>query len=73
MPGMNGAELARQVRLLWPTLPILFATGFADRGALAGVDESRIIGKPFSEDELAEKIALVLTGNLRSNVVRFPN
>ena len=72
MPGMNGAELARQVRQRWPTLPILFATGFADRAALAGVDESRIIGKPFGDDELAEKIALVLTGNLGSNVVRFP-
>jgi len=71
MPGMNGAELARQVRVKQPTLPILFATGFADRVALADIDESRIIGKPFVEDELAEKIALALTGNLKSNVVRF--
>jgi signal transduction histidine kinase len=73
MPGMNGAELARHVRLKQPTLPILFATGFADRAALGGVDESRIIGKPFSEDQLAEKITLALTGNVASNVVRFPH
>jgi len=73
MPGMNGAELARQVRIRWPTLPILFATGFADRAALAGVDDSRIIGKPFTDDELAEKISLALTGSARSNVVRFPH
>ncbi len=71
MPGMNGAELARQVRVKQPTLPILFATGFADRLALSEIDESRIIGKPFVEDELAEKIALALTGALNSNVVRF--
>ena len=71
MPGMNGAELARRVHLAQPTLPILFATGFADRAALAGVDESRIIGKPFSDDELAEKIALALTGHFGSNVVRL--
>jgi signal transduction histidine kinase len=71
MPGMNGADLARRVRLAQPTLPILFATGFADRAALAGVDETRIIGKPFGDDELAEKIALALTGHLGSNVVRL--
>ena len=71
MPGMNGAELARRVRAKQPTLPILFATGFADRVALADIDESRIIGKPFVDDELAEKIALALTGNLKSNVVKF--
>ncbi len=71
MPGMNGAELARQVRLKQPTLPILFSTGFADRFALAGIDETRIIGKPFVEDELAEKIAVTLTGNHKSNIVRF--
>jgi len=71
MPGMNGADLARQVRAKQPKQPILFATGFADRVALADIDESRIIGKPFVEDELAEKIALALTGNFKSNVVRF--
>jgi signal transduction histidine kinase len=73
MPGMNGAELARHVRLKRATLPILFATGFADRAALAGVDDSRIIGKPFTDDELAEKITLALTGTPQSNVVRFPH
>jgi len=72
MPGMNGTELARRVRLQQPRLPILFATGFADRGALGGVDDTRIIGKPFTEDELAHKITLVLAGNAPSNVVAFP-
>jgi signal transduction histidine kinase len=72
MPGMNGTELARQVRLKQPTLPILFATGFADRAALGSVDETRIIGKPFTEDELAHKITLVIAGNSLSNVVTFP-
>ena len=73
MPGMNGAELARHVRSKRPTLPIIFATGFVDRVALAGIDESCIIGKPFSETELAEKIAAVLAGDATPrNVVRFP-
>jgi signal transduction histidine kinase len=74
MPGMNGAELARHVRSKRPTLPIIFATGFVDRAALAGIEESRIIGKPFSETELAEKIAAALAGDgARRNVIRFPH
>src|SRR5262249_5393827 len=43
MPGMNGAELARQVCIKRPALPILFITGYADRAALAGVSEERTV------------------------------
>src|SRR6185295_4411155 len=34
MPGMNGAELAREARALHPGLPILFVTGFAESDQL---------------------------------------
>ncbi len=34
MPGMNGAELARLVRIHWPDMPILFASGHADTEAV---------------------------------------
>jgi signal transduction histidine kinase len=61
MPGMNGAEVARQARIDRPTIPILFITGFADRGAISGIDGAQIIGKPFSRDELAEKVTHVLS------------
>jgi CheY-like chemotaxis protein len=60
MPGINGAEVARQARMSRPGIPILFITGFADRAAIAGVDGAQIIGKPFSRDELADKVAQVL-------------
>jgi signal transduction histidine kinase/ActR/RegA family two-component response regulator len=60
MPGMNGAELARRVQSLRPTLPILFMTGFADRSALTGFSASQIIGKPFTIDELGRKIGTTL-------------
>ena len=63
MPGMNGAEVARQAQISRPTLPILFITGFADRAAIAGIDGAQIIGKPFSRDELAEKVTQVLVAN----------
>jgi signal transduction histidine kinase/CheY-like chemotaxis protein len=61
MPGMNGAELARRIRVQRRDLPVLFITGFADRAALAGVSESRIVAKPFAPEELAKKVAAALT------------
>jgi NO-binding membrane sensor protein with MHYT domain/CheY-like chemotaxis protein len=30
MPGMNGAEVAREIRRGWPLLPIVFTSGYAD-------------------------------------------
>jgi signal transduction histidine kinase/CheY-like chemotaxis protein len=70
MPGMNGAEVAREVRIRRPELPILFATGYADAAALLVASEAEIIHKPFVEDELSEKLAAALgrqaaqTGNV---------
>lgn len=61
MPGMNGAEVAHLARNVRPALPILFVTGYADRAALVGVNDTQIIGKPFANDELAAKIKLALT------------
>jgi signal transduction histidine kinase/ActR/RegA family two-component response regulator len=56
MPGMNGVEVAREARVRRPNLPVLFITGFADRAAVAGVDADHILGKPFADRELAEKV-----------------
>jgi CheY-like chemotaxis protein len=61
MPGMSGAEVARRARSTRPSLVTLFITGFADRAALAGVGENRIIGKPFRHEDLAQKIRAALT------------
>jgi signal transduction histidine kinase/CheY-like chemotaxis protein len=60
MPGMSGAEVARRALRARPSLVTLFITGFADRAALAGVGENRIIGKPFRHEDLAQKIHAAL-------------
>jgi CheY-like chemotaxis protein len=60
MPGMNGADVARQALARRPGLPVLFVTGFADRSAMAGVSDARVISKPFVDDELARKVRLAL-------------
>lgn len=69
MPGMNGAELGRQIQSRWPSTPLLFITGFAERSALAGISERHIIGKPFVGNELGEKIRDVLTHLPQENVI----
>jgi signal transduction histidine kinase/CheY-like chemotaxis protein len=56
MPGMNGMEVAKQVHSRFPTLPVLFITGFADQSALGKVGDAGIIKKPFLGDELANKV-----------------
>jgi signal transduction histidine kinase len=71
MPGMNGAEVARQAYAKRPNLPILFVTGFADRAALAGVSEAHVIGKPFVNDELVAKVSFALGSGLHHNVVQL--
>jgi signal transduction histidine kinase/ActR/RegA family two-component response regulator len=71
MPGMSGAEVASKVKARRPTLPILFVTGFVDRTALAGVSEAQIIGKPFVDGELVDKVRRALAANRGNNVVRL--
>ncbi len=67
MPGMNGAELVRQARMLRPELPVLFMTGYADLdevGALAGPDG--VIYKPFRLTELGERVGQTLAQGWRT-------
>jgi signal transduction histidine kinase len=60
MPGMSGVEVARQVQLKYPTIPILFVTGYADKNAFRDIGEERIIKKPFIGEELAQKVNAAL-------------
>jgi signal transduction histidine kinase len=62
MPGMNGAEVAREARARRPQLPILFVTGYADTAALPGRGEEGVLRKPFRQEELAAKLRTVLGG-----------
>jgi CheY-like chemotaxis protein len=72
MPGMSGVEVARQIQQKFPTLPILFVTGYADKAALGDIGEERIIRKPFITDELTTKLNTALikgAPRLRDQVV----
>ena len=67
MPGMTGAELARQIRQRWPELPVILATGYAElpNGEDPGLPR---LSKPYLQDELAAQIARVL-GAAPTNVI----
>ncbi len=67
MPGMNGAEVAREAAKLAPQMPVLFVTGYADISALTQWSEDLIIQKPFRQGELTSKIRRVLGGSLDAN------
>ncbi len=62
MPGMNGVELASEVRLAWPGLPILFMTRYAEERLLPPDSGERVIRKPFGAAELEAQV----TGSLWS-------
>lgn len=54
MPGMNGAELAARIAQQCPSLPVMFASGFADTDAIDSVmgGNAVMLRKPFRIDEL---------------------
>ena len=61
MPGRNGAEVARAVRVRRPGLPIIFASGFAETAAIDAVEGSPVVlRKPFRTEELRAALASAL-------------
>jgi len=56
MPKMNGAQLAHAVRVLKPELPIILATGYAERLEGFAAELPRL-SKPFNQMNLVEIIA----------------
>lgn len=58
LPVMDGRELARQARMLRPGLPILFASGYAE--SIEVPEDMQVIGKPFSIDQLRDKVKNII-------------
>ncbi|MBK5541189.1 response regulator [Pseudomonas sp. TH05] len=58
LPGMDGKQLAARARELRPSLPILFASGYAEN--IEVPPGMSVIGKPFSIDQLRDKVRSIL-------------
>lgn len=62
MPGMHGGEVARRIREIAPSLPILMVTAYAEK--LVGFDKpgdtNAVLGKPFGVIALRGEMAKLL-------------
>lgn len=58
LPDMDGKELAQKARASRPDLPILFASGYAEN--IEAPADMHVIGKPFSIDQLRDKVKSIL-------------
>ncbi len=65
LPDRAGDEVARDARLLRPSLPVLFITGYNDPALLA--EEPWQLRKPFSESELLAMVAHALRQRSAAN------
>ena len=63
MPGMSGRMLADRVRVDWPTLQVVFMSGYtADEVLREGVlaDQVEFLQKPFTPDHLTKRLIGIL-------------
>ncbi|MDI6623596.1 MAG: response regulator [Brevundimonas sp.] len=61
MPGgVNGIELARQAQRLNSSLRILLTSGYLGESGLEEVHDFEVIGKPYRNSELAERLRAVI-------------
>jgi CheY-like chemotaxis protein len=71
MPHMTGVQLAEAIQKEWPDLSVIIATGYAEIEPGVGMGLPKF-SKPFTEDELAEKLALILPRMRKSGrVLKF--
>ena len=60
MPGMSGPELVQIVKDRWPTIRVLYMSGYADDDIEDLDRDAGFLQKPFTPGELTAKIAEVL-------------
>ena len=70
MPGMHGGEVARRIKQIAPSLPILMVTAYVEK--LIGFDKpgstNAILGKPFAVGALRSEIAKLLPPERQAQV-----
>jgi PAS domain S-box-containing protein len=64
MPGMSGADVARQIRAKHPHQPILFVSGYSETEAVKrAAPDVPLLAKPFRADALQKAVRGALTPN----------
>jgi two-component system NtrC family sensor kinase len=57
MPGMSGLELGRLIREHHPETPVVLASGYSDRAAVAVAEGFTLLQKPYSLEALRKSLA----------------
>ncbi|PZP54521.1 MAG: response regulator [Micavibrio aeruginosavorus] len=66
MPGMDGIELSQKAAAIYPSLKVMFITGFAAvamgqrNAASAAAGQARILSKPFHLNDLVKQVEELL-------------
>jgi CheY-like chemotaxis protein len=79
MPGMSGTELAESLELLYPSLPVLFISGYVDDAARQQIGlqaSDAFLAKPFTAEGLARRVRGLLdagapVGKRQTSVAAF--
>ena len=56
LPGMRGDDLARKAKALRPDLRIILASGYSERGEVAGLEGADGLDKPYDTAALARAL-----------------
>lgn len=72
MPGMNGGEVARRIKQIAPSLPILMVTAYVEKliGSDSPENTNAVLGKPFGVNMLRGQIAKLLPSGGHSGQTR---
>lgn len=65
MPGMNGFDLLKEAKALWPELPVAMITAYGDdesRRRAMEIGATDFLTKPVDFDELKSKISAMIAG-----------
>jgi len=63
LPGPGGAEIAKTVRARVPGIPVLYISGYTERGANATAElDAPLLSKPFTPEQLATAVRRELDG-----------
>jgi len=68
MPGMNGIELAHEIRRTHRELPVLLASGYSHVLAQTGTHGFDLLHKPYSVEQLSRLLRKVATGPRRKRI-----
>jgi PAS domain S-box-containing protein len=65
MPGIGGPQLAEEITRGWPSLKVLFMSGYSENAAIIHgrvAPGARVLSKPFRKIDLANRVREVLDG-----------